>query len=650
MKLLKILLLVVGVALLGACGGGGTPQPDPRNPGSSANAWSLSVVLVDAAGSVLATNAINSSAPFYARATLTSASGASVANRLVSLQTDATVATVAQASALTDAHGVVTVRIIPTSATAANAGRLQASATINEVALSASLDYQTAVANLRLANFKPEQSSIYAFQSTAVTVEGLVNGAPATASPVTVAFSASCGTFSPASASTNGAGVATSVYQATAGCSGVVSLSAQAAGAPAVVASVNVAAALATGLAFSSATETLLVSTGAVGGTKQSTLKFQVLDSTGAAMPGQRVRLALGASSAQAGVRFLVGGLPSSAEQVATSDGSGLVAVVVAAGALPTPVVVTASLEASPTVQASSIGVAVTSGRATQNAASLAVAKPSIEAWEVDGVQTTLSLRVADRQGNPVPAGSAVNFVASHGQVQGTCLLDAASQCSVTYTSQGLRPASGRAVILAYMDGEESFIDQNGDNTWQSGETFYDVGLAYRDDNGNGTYDTAAEQTYPGGSTGAMPCEGAGAGVGAASGIVATSGRYPSVDNTCDGVWSSQIRVRQQTIIVLASHAATVSLLGGRQSSGFNVRVADKNGNAMPTGTTVTAAIVGTSATCTILSVGVVLDKPPGAGEHYVRMDDAADCMSVGVDVMVTTPGGYVTTTNFKGF
>jgi len=649
MKLLKILLIVVGVTMLGACGGGGTPQPDPRNPGSAASAWSLSVVLVDSSGSVLATNAISNAAPFYARATLTSATGGSVANRLVSLQADAAVVTLAQTSALTDARGVVTVRIIPTSATAANAGRLQVSATINEAAVSASLDYQTAVANVALVNFKPEQSSIYAFQSTAVSVEGLVNGAPASGSPVAVAFSASCGAFSPGSASTNGAGIASSVYQATAGCSGVVTLSAQAAGAPAVVTSVNVAAALATGLAFSSASEALLVSTAAVGGTKQSTLKFQVLDSSGAGTSGQKVHLALGANSAQAGVRFLVGGLPSSAEQVATSDAGGYVTVVVAAGALPTPVVVTASLEASPTVQASSNGVAVTSGRATQNAASLAVAKPSIEALEVDGVQTTLSWRVADRQGNPVPAGSAVNFVASHGQVQGSCLLDAASQCSVTYTSQGLRPASGRAVVLAYMDGEESFIDQNGDNIWQSGETFYDVGLTYRDDNGNGSYDAATEQTYPGGSTGAMPCEGAGAGVGAASGEVATLGRRPSVDNTCDGVWSSQIRVRQQIIIVLASHRATVSLLGGRLSSGFNVRVADDRGNAMPTGTTVTAAIVGTSATCTILSVGVVLDKPPDAGVHYVRMDDAADCMSVGVDVTVTTPGGYATTATVRG-
>ena len=119
------------------------------------------------------------------------------------------------------------------------------------------------------------------------------------------------------------------------------------------------------------------------------------------------------------------------------------------------------------------------------------------------------------------------------------------------------------------------------------------------------------------------------------------------MDNTCDGVWSSQIRVRQQTVIVLASHKATVSLLGGRLSSGFNVRVADDRGNAMPTGTTVTAAVVGTSATCTILSVGVVVDKPPDAGLHYVRMDGAADCMSVGVDVTVTTPGGFATVTSF---
>lgn len=648
MKLLKILLSLVFVAMLVACGGGGTPQPDPRNPGSSTGNWALGVALVDSAGAVLVTNAINGAGPFYARVTLTSSSGGVVANRLVSLDVEAAVATLAQTSALTDATGVALVRITPTSTVAANAGRLVVSATVDGVAVSASLDYQTAVANLALTNFKVAQGSIYAFQSTAVTVEGYVNGALANSSPVTVAFSASCGSFSPASAATNGAGLASSVYQATAGCSGTVTLVAQAAGASAVLASVNVAPALPTGLVFSSTSDALLVSTAAVGGTKQATLKFQVLDSSGAGTSGQTVRLALGANSAQAGVRFLVGGLPSGAEQVATSDASGYVTVVVAAGALPTPVVVTASLGANPTVQATSIGVAVTSGRATQNAASLAVEKKSIEALEVDGVQTTLSWRVADRQGNPVPAGSAVNFVASHGLVQGTCVLDAASACSVTYTSQGMRPASGRAVILAYMDGEESFVDQNGDNIWQSGETFFDVGLAYRDDNGNGIYDIASEQTYPGGSTGAMPCEGTGAGVGAASGLEATLGRYPSVDNSCDGVWSSQIRVRQQAIIALASHKATVSLLGGRASSGFSVLVADARGNAMPTGTTVAAAIVGTGATCTILSVApAVGDNTPDASVHQIRMDGAADCPSVAVDVTVTTPGAVVTVASF---
>jgi hypothetical protein len=203
-------------------------------------------------------------------------------------------------------------------------------------------------------------------------------------------------------------------------------------------------------------------------------------------------------------------------------------------------------------------------------------------------------------------------------------------------------------VVLAYMDGEESFIDQNGDNVWNSGEAFFDVGLAYRDDNGNGIYDIATEQTYPGGSTGALPCEGAGAGVGAASGSEVTRGRYPSVDNSCDGVWSNQIRVRRQAVFVLAGSKATISLIGGRLGSGFSVLVADARGNAMPTGSTVTAAIVGTGATCTILSVApAVGDNIPDASVHSIRMDGAADCVSAAVDVTVTTPGAAATVRSF---
>ena len=83
---------------------------------------------------------------------------------------------------------------------------------------------------------------------------------------------------------------------------------------------------------------------------------------------------------------------------------------------------------------------------------------------------------------NPVPDGTAVNFVATAGLVTGTCTT-VNSGCSVTYSSQGTRPVNGRVVILAYLNGEESFIDTNGDNVWQAGESFHGVGRAFVDTN-----------------------------------------------------------------------------------------------------------------------------------------------------------------------
>jgi protocatechuate 3,4-dioxygenase beta subunit len=645
MNLLKYVMSLAIVMTLTACGGGGgnpgtaSGSSAGNNSGTSSttiSAPTITLAIVDAAGAAVTSNAIGSGALFYAQALVKNASGSAVANKLVSFTTASTVATLAQASALTDANGVAKVQISPVSVTAANAGNLVASATVDTVAVSASLDYQTSAANVSLTNMLVTPSSISALQSSAVTVEGRVNGVLAGSSVVSVNFSAPCGTFSPISAPTGSDGIARTTYQSAVTCSGNVVLTAQATGASSVTTSVNVTAAQPANVVFSSATVPLMVSSAATGGLKQSTLKFQVLDSSGAGMSGKMVNISLSAVTISAGVTFSVGGVATTAIQTVTTDTNGYASVTVSSGSLPTPVIVTAVLASNSAIQASSSGVAVTSGRATQNAASLSATKLSIEAFSTDGVQTTLTMRVADRQGNAVPAGAVVNFVTGYGLVQGACTIDSASQCNVTYTSQGLRPTNGRVAILAYMDGEESFIDQNGDNIWQVGETFYDVGTLYRDDNENGVYDAASEQTYPGGSTGTSSC---------ASAVYA----YPSVANTCDGTWSSSIRVRQQIIIALATSDALISLTSARTSSGFSVRVTDAKGNAMPTGTTVTAVVATSGAVCKIVgavSPNVVRNSPNG-GDHNIFLDAAADCSTVKVNVTVTTPAGFATTLGF---
>ena len=648
MKFLKYLSAGLLAGALVACGGGGssagtTSGASTTGTGSTATTTTtvnsvptISLSIVDANDVAVTSNAIGSGALFFVKSIVLDASGAAVTNKLVSFTTDSTIATLAQNSALTGIGGIAKVQISPVNLNATKAANLVAAATVGTNAVSASLDYQTSAANVTLTNLVVAKNTISALQSSAVTVEGRVNGSLAGSSVVIANFSASCGSFSPASASTNSAGVIITTYQSAAACSGNVVLTAQATGATAANTMVNVSVAQPANLVYSSATVPLMVSSAAATGLKQSSVQFQVLDSSGAGMAGQTVNISLASAAIGAGVTFSVGGAATISIQSVTTDVNGFASVTVSSGGLPTPVVLTAALVSNPTVIASSSGVAVTSGRATQNAASLSATALSIEGFDKDGIQTTLIMRVADRQGNPVPAGAVVNFVASHGLVQGTCLIDGNSQCSVKYTTQGIRPINGRVAILAYMDGEESFVDLNGDNIWQSNESFFAVGTLYRDDDENGVYGRLTEQTYPGGTTGVKAC---------ADDVHS----YPSIANTCDNVtWSGSIRVRQQIVIALATQGSNVSLISVRTLNGFTVRVADKNGNSMPTGTTVSAAVVTTGAVCTVTSLSPnVVRNSANPGDHAIKLSGATDCSTVRVDVTVTPPSSIATVVSF---
>jgi hypothetical protein len=478
-----------------------------------------------------------------------------------------------------------------------------------------------------LSGLAASPAAIGSFQSAAVSVQGLVNGSPAAANSVIVNFSASCGTVSPASAPVNSAGVANVSYVATAACAGNVVLSAQAANganATPVTTTINVAAAKPANIQFTSALPALIVVSSNALGNKQSVVKFQVVDALGAGMSGQTVNLTLASSAISAGVTF-PGGVTTTL--VATSDANGFVSAIVSAGSLPTPLQVVATLASDATVNAASVGLAVTSGRPSQEKASIGPAKFSIEGFNIDGATTNVTFRVADRQSNPVPVNTPVTFVSEAGLITGSCLLDAASQCTVVITSQGLRPSNGRVTVIAYLDGEESFVDKNGNNVYDAGETFSDMGMVFRDDNENGSYDAASEQTFPGGQTGAADCS-------------SNPNRYPSVANTCDGIWSSNIRVRQQTVVVFATSGASATATTSLTKNGFAVKVSDLNGNSMPTGSQLTVADVTTGNACTAsISPGTVLNQTDPS-THVVTLNADPTCSNSKVNVTVTSPGG----------
>lgn len=596
MRFFRFWLASLLAVVISACGGGG----GSAGSNSGGTGSSISMSITDASGNVLSTNAINSSSVFFVRATVRSSANGSVANQLVNFTTDAAIATLSSPSALTDASGIARVQISPVAAGAASVTASTASGGTGMLA------FQTSAANVTLKDLAVAQPTLSNRQSTDVSVQALVNNIPAMASEVSVTFSASCGTFSPATAGTAAGGFARSTYTPSASCSGAVNLTAAAPGAVPVNRSVTVSPSTPASLRFVSASESLLVVSTSSSGATTSTVTFQVLDDGAVGIRSQSVVLNLDARSLQLGVRFSVNGTATSEPQTVTSDGTGRVQVIVRSGSLPTPVVVTAALAADSSVRASSSGIAVTTGRAVQDRVSLSVSSLAIEAAvgnsTTDGVQTTLTMRIADRLGNPVPNGTAVNFVSSAGLVDTTngtpgtggvsaVCFTSGSNCSATFSTLGARPTNGLVTVLAYLDGEEAFVDADGNNVWDQGEVFADRGRLYLDLNANGVYDQT-DQLIGDTPPGNRPC----------------AATESTVANTCDGTWSGNTRVSAVARIAWASSDAVVTEVArnltitrpaaptatppvaAQFNGSVTVRVADNRGNSMPVGSGIGAS------------------------------------------------------------
>lgn len=354
----------------------------------------------------------------------------------------------------------------------------------------------------------------------------------------------------------------------------------------------------ATNIQFASATPQIIYLQGSVGAT-QSDVTFKVVDINGGALSNHVVSLSLvnpapggGASLVTTGVSL---GMKGNTGPVAvTSNSDGLVKVPVFSGTVPTSVQVKAVSAVNSAVQAYSNILTVARGIAVQSRMSLSLEKFSIEGWNLDGAETGVIVRLADRVGNPVPAGTQVNFVSSAGvMIPPTCYVtDGApgetSVCKSTLYSQNPRPVDGRAVVMAYVPGEEDFVDSNGNNIYDPGEAFTDMGNALMDANQNGSYDTG-EFTVP--RAGSIACP-----TGAGRSVL-LDGR----PNTCDGVWGAADVRRQGQVVFASSEPRFGSTLVSKRPVKINSKdyievtsvslaIQDINGNSLSTGTEVYAA------------------------------------------------------------
>lgn len=678
MNLLKYVSVLAVALTLTACGGGGG-SPGTTSGGTVTQVSSdpkLSGNLVDASGT--ATASISASGYTLLNITLKDPSGLAIPNQVIDVSGDATKVIFPQGNAgLTNAAGVASVKLARASLVASGAGSLtvtfsykvgsistypngSAPPTADKV-ISAYVGYQLSAANITLSNLDVGASTLAAYGTRQVAVQANVDGVVSNGTPVQVSFSTNCGQMSPSTVSTNSSGLALATYTATdvagtalstQGCSGkTVEISATTAGAGVLTKSLNISAAPATNLSFVSVTPTRIFLANS-GGVTQALAEFKLVNAREEPLLGQDVQLTL---------KTLNGGIPKASfgsvgnvnAITATTNSDGKVSVPVFSGTVPTSVIVNASLVSNPLVQTDSAVLSIASGRPAQAQVSLALGKFAIRGFNFDGETTSVTVSLGDRQGNPVPDGTVVNFVTEGGvMIPPVCTTGGVagnSQCSVNIRSQNPRPSNGLVSILAYTPGEEDFIDANFNNVYDCGETFFDLGNAYRDDTAmaNGVVNAFVTGEF------SVPRS--------ASASTCGTGVTPS-PQLGDGVWGAA-DVRKQGVIVFSTDnfsianptwtsAADAQWSGVSVATQLVVTIADMNGNSVPTGSTIAVAVTDNSlklpsdgalptaafGTCTLTGqsyTSVPNSLMPLSLNIYLK-----DCVSHDqVKVTVTTPG-----------
>lgn len=574
MKHLPVLTVLLSAMLVAGCGGGGGSSgtsvfggDSTDSSGSSGSSASTTSAILSL---TLSSTTVTTASPATVTVVAKDSSGNVLPGVVVAFSTTAGSGVFNVASALTDAAGVASVTLSPASATSSGADTITAAATIDGTTVTSTKGYSLTPASIGIGSFSTDvgassSSKLSAYGQAVLTLS--MSGV-STSNPATVTFTSPCITSGKATISsssvTNTTGTITQTYEDN-GCgatnaSDVVTATLSSG----VSSSVTVypASPTANAVSFVTASPSSIYLKGS-GLTESSTVTFQVNDGANNPLPNQMVTLSL---TTFTGGLLLDGG---SGAITKTTDSNGKVSVLVSAGTVPTPVRVKASLASGVTTVSSSLAVAV--GLPTEVAFSLSQKTINIEGGSVDGTANTYTIYAADRSGNPVPANTAVTFWAEGGQVVGSALttLSTSGLASATaaFVSQEPRPDDGRVTVVAYAIGEESFIDLNGNNAWDAGEPFQDLGDVVKDILYDGNYDGVYDEFVSLSGTQS-------AGTSACSDYSSTYSKLavteavPSRANTCDATWTQRTYVRRAVETVLSTSSSRLLWASSSQVNG----------------------------------------------------------------------------------
>ena len=261
---------------------------------------------------------------------------------------------------------------------------------------------------------------------------------------------------------------------------------------------------------------------------ESATVIFKVLDTNSNPVSNKNISFLLNST---------VGGIALNPVK-ATTNNEGLVQTVVNSGTVARTVRVVASVDNSnPIIQTQSSELKVSTGIPDQDSISLSASNLAPRAWDHDGVEVTLTARLADAFNNPPPA-TVVYFTTEGGSIESlgkSCTTGEDGSCSVIWRSQFPRPEGhvlgdvnnpnqvptlpladnkgvmgqkygGRVTILATTIGEESFPDINGSGRFDVCEVPAFLGTPGKPCLADGSLDeTAADIIYSGNDISGKP-------------------------------------------------------------------------------------------------------------------------------------------------
>lgn len=514
----------------------------------------------------LSSTSVSAAVPGTVTATLTDSRGQPVSGQVVTFTVVRGLGKTNVGTALSDANGKAVALLSPATSASAGADEVTASVSYAGASLSATQGFQVQATNATIVSFTgPASLSAYAQDTLTLTLTGA-----AVDSPVKLSVSSSC-------AAAGKATVSPATISAT---SNTVSLQYRDNGCGAVQPSdllqvvidgtstakqltLPIAAPAAVSLAFISSNPEQIFLKGS-GFTESSIVTFEVRDAAGNPLPNKSVELRLqtGAGGVTMEGRPVESVNPlSTAPFTQTSNAQGRVSVRVNSGTQPTPVRVHACLApcaASGAIATVSSNLSVGIGLPSQLNFSLSQQTINIEGYDIDNVPNTYTIIAADRSGNPVPVGTTINFVAEGAQIESSKQItqtNGISQATVNFVSAQPKPVDGRVTVVAFALGEESFIDKNGNNVYDAGEEFQDLGNLFKDRNYDGTFDSLLDEylglNLPGNTNSACVAP-------TTVAIFGLNAYTPSVPGTCDGKWtgSGQVYVRRAVETVLSTSVA----------------------------------------------------------------------------------------------